>query len=106
MSELSAGKYNYKLRNVDDALDVIAGGQPGCIFTLDDVSGDFFNLKNEIAGDVFQKFTNYNFKAAFIIPDNHNFGERITELIRDHARHNCVRFFSNVNEADRWINDN
>lgn len=106
MSELLAGKNNYKLSNVDDALDAIGSGLTGCIFTLDDVSSDFFNLKNKIAGDVFQKFSNYNFKAAFIIPDNHNLGERMTELIRDHAGHNCVRFFSNVKEADRWINDN
>jgi len=106
MSYLLAEKNNLKLCNVEDALNVIGSGVPGCIFTLNDVGGDFFDLKNRIAGEVFQKFANYNFKAAFIIPDNHNLGERITELIKDHARHNCVRFFQCAEDADRWISDN
>ena len=104
MSKLLASKHNLKLCNVDDALDVMGSGLHGCIFTLADLGRDFFNLKTKIAGEVFQKFVNYNFKVAFIIPADHNLGNRVTELIRDHARHNCIRFFETIDEAEKWIN--
>lgn len=104
MSDLLAAKNNFKLCNVDDALDIIGSGLPGCIFTLNDIRSDFFDLKNRIVGNVFQKFANYSFKAAFIIPTDHQLGVRVTELMRDHAAHNCVRFFKTIEEAEKWIN--
>ena len=106
MSNLLAKENNLKLRNLDDAMDILASGLPGCIFTLDDLSNDFFHLSNRVAGEVFQKFVNYNFKAAFILPSNHALGERVTELARDHARHNCIRFFETIEQADMWLINN
>ena len=106
MSNFLAKNNNMKLSSVDDALHVLASGQSGCIFTLDDLGDDFFNLSNRIAGEVFQKFVNYNFKVVFIIPADHNLGERVTELIRDHARHSTIRFFETVEQAERWLISN
>ena len=106
MSNLLAEKNNLKLCNVDDAMHVLASGLPCCIFTLDDLCADFFNLSNRIAGEVFQKFVNYNFRVAFIIPPDHTLGKRVTELMRDHARHNCIRFFETIEQAERWLINN
>ncbi len=86
-----------------DALDVIGSGLQGCVFTESDICPDFFDLRNGTAGDVFQKFVNYKFKAAFVIPNRHNLGERVTELIRDHKRHTSIRFFESVEDAVAWL---
>lgn len=91
------------LGSVSDALDVIGSGLPGCIFTPSDLAADFFKLHNGKAGEIFQKFVNYHFPVAFILSPDHGYGDRVTELIRDHRRHSSVRFFSTVEEAVSWL---
>ncbi|XOV83681.1 MAG: DUF4180 domain-containing protein [bacterium] len=60
----------------------------------EDLHPDFFDLSNQIAGGIFQKFVNYGFRIALILPVEHGFGNRIDELIHDHRSHQCVRFFT------------
>ncbi len=103
MENLRAKTHNLKLQNVNDAMDIIGSGLPGCIFTQEDIDPNFFDLKNRIAGEVFQKLTTYNFPIAIVLPDDHGLGERITELIRDHKNHNCVRFFTSIEQAESWL---
>ena len=83
LNALLAGENGVTLHSTDDALDVMSSGLPGCIFTPEDLHPDFFDLKNGIAGDIFQKFINYNYRVAFVIPADHGYGERVTELMRD-----------------------
>ena len=103
MNNLLASQHNLKLRNIEDALDVMGSGLPGCIFTLDDLGPDFFNLRNRIAGEAFQKFVNYRFPVAIVLPADHGLGDRVTELAREHARHNCVRFCQTLEQAQQWM---
>ncbi len=91
------------LSSVDDALDVIGNGAGGCIFTPAELSADFFDLNNRVAGEVFQKFVNYGCRVAFVIPENHELGERVTELIREHRAHPIIRFFTSASLADDWL---
>lgn len=100
---LMAQDHGLKLQSASDALTAIGSGLPGCIFTPADVGNDFFDLRNGLAGEVFQKFVNYNFQAAFVLPEDHGYGDRVTELIRDHRRHSVVRFFRSVEEAISWL---
>ena len=104
MTSLLASANNLTLHSESDALDAMSSGLTGCIFTIEDLHPDFFDLQNGIAGAVFQKFVNYNFRVAFIVPDNHDLGDRVTELVRDHRNHPCVRFFSTVESAEAWLN--
>lgn len=94
---------SHKLHNCDDAMQVIYGGSNGHIFELDDISPDFFDLSNQLAGEVFQKFVNYRYPVAFIVPKNHDLGKRVTELIRDHANHTYIRFFESRELAQQWL---
>lgn len=103
LPSLFAKDHNLFLKQPADALNAIGSGVSGCIFTEEDIADDFFDLKNGLAGEVFQKFVNYNFLAAFIVPETHNYGERVTELIRDHKRHSVVRFFTHSDEAVKWL---
>lgn len=100
---LMAEDHGLYLETVADALDVIGSGLPSCIFTESEVCPNFFDLRNGIAGEVFQKFVNYNFRVAFIIPSEHRHGTRVSELIRDHKRHSSVRFFESVEDAVSWL---
>ena len=103
MSSLLASTNNLSLHSENDALDAISSGLSGCIFTTEDLHPEFFDLQNGIAGAIFQKFVNYNFRAAFIVAEDHALGDRVTELIRDHRNHPCVRFFSTVESAEAWL---
>jgi len=94
---------NSKLSSTNDALDIIYGGSKGCVVQLNELPEYFFDFKNMLAGDVFQKFINHRFPLAIIIPADKDLGERISELIRDHKNHNCVRFFSDNRSAEIWI---
>lgn len=100
---LLASEHKLTLATAGDALNVIGSGLPGCIFTSADLHPEFFNLRNGMAGDVFQKFVNYNYPVAFIVPEAHDYGDRVTELIRDHRNHPVVRFFHDVKAANNWL---
>lgn len=103
MSSLIAKEVGIKLHTENDALDLIASGLSACIFTVEDLHPQFFDLRNGIAGAIFQKLVNYRFKIAIILPVDHEFGPRITELVRDHRRHSLIRFFATLEEAEAWI---
>ncbi|MGE0622443.1 MAG: DUF4180 domain-containing protein [Pseudomonadales bacterium] len=97
-----ARDHGLRLATADDALAVIGSGVHCCVFTLDDLSPDFFDLRNGAAGEVFQKLINYHCLVAIVVPDDHGLGERVTELVREHARHPVVRFFPTVEAALDW----
>lgn len=103
MPSLIAKEVGIKLHTENDALDLIASGLPACILTVEDLHPQFFDLRNGIAGAIFQKLVNYHFKIAIILPLDHGFGVRITELVRDHHRHSFIRFFATLEEAEAWV---
>ena len=102
MSSRLAKDHNLRIDTIDDAMDIIASGVDRCIFTEEDVSADFFALKTRLAGEVFQKLINYNCQVAFVLPPDHPYGDRVTELAREHANHPVVRFFASVEDALAW----
>lgn len=97
-----ARDHGLRLDSVDDAAAVILSGVSRCIFTLDDLADDFFDLRNRKAGEVFQKLVNYRCQIAIVVPDDHDLGERVTELIREHRSHPAIRFFQSVESALAW----
>lgn len=59
------------VHNVQDALDLMAtaqyqGGSGKLIFYKESLSEDFFDLKTRFAGEVLQKFSNYNVQLAIV----------------------------------------
>ena len=102
-SSYLAKQHNLKLLSANDTMDAIGSGNGPYIFTLDDLTADFFDLSNGKAGEVFQKFTNYGVRAAFVIPDNHQLGDRVTELAREHAQHPAIRITPTIAAAHEWL---
>jgi hypothetical protein len=55
------------LNDISDAIDACIGTD-GLILTENDLSSEFFNLSNGLAGELFQKFVNYGVRSAIIVP--------------------------------------
>ena len=98
-----AKQMGLRLDQPSDALDAMSSGLPGCIFTEADLHAEFFSLSNGLAGEIFQKFSTYQFRAAFVIEDFDRLSPRVAELAYDHRKHPCVRLFEHTTEAEAWI---
>lgn len=75
----------------------------GVLLTQSDLSPALFDLRSGIAGELFQKCTNYRLKLALVIPEPAAHGERFAELAREHARHTLIRFFAIKSDALEWL---
>jgi hypothetical protein len=87
---------------ISDAVGKCYGAE-GLILTESDVSPEFFNLRTGLAGELFQKFTNYEIRLAIVLKDAGAYGERISELVYEHRNHSLIRFFDSVVEAREWL---
>ena len=103
MPSLAAKDHGLSLHTEDDVMGLIGSGLPGCIFTVEDLHPRFFDLRNGIAGALLQKLVNYHFPVAIILPEDHGFGPRVTELVRDHRRHPVIRFFTDAQAGQDWL---
>ncbi len=93
------------IRSLGDVPDVISEcfGAEGLIITERDLAPEFFDLRTGLAGEVFQKFTNYGLRLAVILPDPKLYGERFSELTYEHRTHNLIRFVRSEEEARAWL---
>lgn len=93
------------IRSLDDLPDAIGAvySADGLILTEDDLSPVFFDLRSGLAGEVFQKFTNYRVQVALVLPDFNAHGQRFSELAREHASHNLIRLVHSVDQAHVWL---
>ena len=98
-----AADHGLCLENEASAMALLSSGLAACIFTEQDLSAEFFDLKNCVAGNVFQKLTNYHFPIAIVLPADHNHGDRVSELALEHRAHPLIRFFETTHEANDWI---
>ena len=80
-----------------------AYGADGVLLLEGDLAGAFFDLRSGIAGELFQKCTNYRLKLALVVPDPAAHGERFAELAREHANHKLIRFFPLESDALEWL---
>jgi hypothetical protein len=75
----------------------------GLLLTESDVSPEFFNLRSGLAGELFQKFANYQIRLAIVVKDSAAYGERVSELIFEHRNHSSIRFFNSLTDAKSWL---
>ncbi|MFC3833046.1 MULTISPECIES: DUF4180 domain-containing protein [Deinococcus] len=78
-------------------------GVDGLILTEHDVAPEFFDLRSGLAGETFQKFTNYRVPVAVVVPDAAAYGGRFAELVHEHRRHPLIRIVSSEAEARAWL---
>jgi hypothetical protein len=75
----------------------------GLLIDEADLGPAFFDLRTGLAGEAFQKFTNYRVRLAIVIADESAYGSRFSELIHEHRAHDAVRFFASEQLARRWL---
>lgn len=88
--------------DVSEALGACLGTR-GLILTEKDLAPEFFDLHTGLAGELFQKFTNYKVRVAIVLPHSEAYGERFSELAYEHASHNMIRFVRTEDEARKWL---
>ena len=100
-----ASEANIKIRSIQDVPDVIGAvfGADGLLLSELELSPEFFDLSTGIAGEFFQKFTNYQIRVGIVLEHPEAYGQRFNELILEHRRHNLIRFFDSVEAARTWL---
>jgi len=92
------------ITNVQTALDLIATirYETGCdhmILSKDAVSEEFFDLSTKLAGDVLQKFVNYQMKVALVGDFSVYSSKSLKDFITESNKGNAIFFMSDENEA-------
>ncbi|GAA5512122.1 hypothetical protein Dcar01_00836 [Deinococcus carri] len=101
----TAGELGVALRTPADVGELIGAAYDldGLILTEADLAPEFFRLRSGLAGEAFQKFTNYRIRVALVLPDFAAHGERFAELAHEHAAHSLIRFLQTEEEARNWL---
>jgi hypothetical protein len=90
------------VRDISDAISVCFGAT-GLILSEKDLAPEFFELRTGLAGELFQKFVNYQIRLAIVLPDTEAYGERFSELAYEHLSHPMIRFVRSEAEAKAWL---
>ena len=90
------------MRDIPEVLNACFGSA-GLLLTEQDLTPAFFDLHTGIAGELFQKFTNYRLRLAIVLPDPKASGARFSELAYEHRPHPTIRFFPTLPETRDWL---
>ncbi|WP_058303038.1 DUF4180 domain-containing protein [Gorillibacterium timonense] len=94
---------DYRIDTVRDALDLIANvrfqGSGKMLLRKEQLSEDFFELRTKLAGEIVQKLTNYQMKAA-IVGDFHGYESKsLRDFIYECNKGSQILFKSTEAEA-------
>ena len=94
-----------EVREPADIANALNAGMAAGGLMLDEsqLGPKFFDLGTGLAGEVFQKFTNYRVRLAIVVADAKAHGARFSELVYEHRNHNAVRFFTTGQLARQWL---
>lgn len=92
------------ITDVQSALDIIATVryETGCdhmILSKDAVSKEFFDLSTKLAGDVLQKFVNYQMKVAIVGDFSAYSSKSLKDFITESNKGNAIFFMPSEKEA-------
>ena len=90
------------LRDISSAIGATFGTS-GLMLTEADLVPEFFDLKTGLAGELFQKFTNYQLRLVLIVADPQRYGDRFNEPALEHRSHKNIRIVHTREEADAWM---
>jgi hypothetical protein len=93
------------VKSMADVADAIGKsyGADGLLLTELDLSPEFFDLRTGVAGEFFQKATNYSLRVAIVMQNPEAYGDRFSELVYEHKTHSLIRFFDSASDATSWL---
>jgi hypothetical protein len=91
------------IKKTQDALDIMGdcffNGSKSIIFHEKNISGDFFDLKTRIAGDILQKFSTYGMRLAIVGDFSKYTSKSLKDFIFESNKFGRINFVSSVDEA-------
>lgn len=94
-----------RIASLDDIHEVIGAAfdSTSLLLTEDDLAPEFFDLHSGLAGELFQKATNYQLPLALVVADPSRYGERFAELVFEYRGHPLIRLFNTRAAAEAWL---
>lgn len=94
---------NVEINNVDDALDLLGNtafkGVTKIILNETHITPLFFDLSTGIAGDILQKFSNYNVQLAIVGDFSKYDSKSLADFIRESNKAGRIFFVNTMEEA-------
>jgi hypothetical protein len=91
------------ISSLQDAVDLLGetyfSGCSSIIIREENLHSDFFRLHTKLAGDILQKFSNYQMKLAIVGDFSKYQSKSLQEFIGESNRGNRVFFVENLEEA-------
>lgn len=91
------------IRSVEDVMDfwgdVLYNGSVGVIIPKGVLCDDFFELRTGLAGEILQKFTNYQLKLAIVGDFSQVESKSLRDFIRESNQRKQVNFVGSREEA-------
>ena len=101
IAELSADEII--IRNADDALDLLGNvyyqGFDAMILHQKNITPDFFDLQNKMAGEMLQKFSNYRMRLVIVGDFAHFDSRSLQDFIRESNQGKTVNFVTSLEQA-------
>lgn len=95
------------INSVQDALDTMADcgyqGSRKIIVNSKNITPDFFDLKTRIAGDILQKFSNYNVDLAIIGDFSNPTSKSLRDFIYESNKIGRINFVESLTEAEHRL---
>lgn len=91
------------IKNIEDTTDLIGNlyyqGFGGVIIYEKNIVPDFFDLKTGIAGEILQKFSNFQIRLVIVGDFSQVKSKSLKDFIRESNRGNLVNFVDSLAEA-------
>ena len=98
------------IKEVQDALDLMANcgyqGARKIIIHEMNINSDFFDLKTRVAGDILQKFSNYDVRLAIIGNFSNISSKSLKDFIYESNKVGRINFVSTLDEAKARLTTN
>jgi hypothetical protein len=92
-----------EINDAQDALNLIGNssyqGASGVIIKKENLTPDFFDLKNGIAGEILQKFSNYRMRLAIVGDFSAYTGISLRDFIYESNNSGRINFVGSLEEA-------
>ncbi|MBK1442308.1 DUF4180 domain-containing protein [Parapedobacter sp. ISTM3] len=94
---------NVIIQHADDAFDLLGNiyyqGFDSVIIYEQNVTADFFDLKNKMAGEILQKFSNYRIRLAIVCDFSKFTSQSLKDFIYESNQGKHINFVASVGEA-------
>lgn len=91
------------INNVEDGIDLMGNlyyqGYDSVIINKSNITPDFFELKNGIAGEILQKFSTYRFRLAIVGDFTKVSSKSLNDFIYESNKNKQINFVESTDEA-------